>query len=320
MPSREDRDRGYSSGRTAGGAAYNDSDIAPDGDFTPQTSDYDETASQIPIWSFLDGSQSRIGAAQAEAESRRNQAYWEGLGEWMPSADDLAVDYEQEGYVGGPESSELGGARADNRAIDAQMGALQQMQEWGRGGATDADRAMSDMFQRRQGQMARSDREAAMQQAQARGMGGSGLSFLSQQQAGEAAAGRQADFQAQQMQAIQQRALQAMQSAGALGSQARGQSFGEDSTRRSAIDDFNRWNTDYARGREGRNTDRRNQTRESRSNARQTAYGNRERAVAGATNQYSTDASRRANQGARDDASDASAAAVVGGVIEGLAS
>jgi hypothetical protein len=311
-----DRDRGYSDD----GSGRRDSGIEPSGDYSAQMSDYDRVSSQIPIWNWLDGSSARAAEAQARAEEQRNRDIWGGLADWAPSADDLAVEYEQEGDVAGPGRSELGDARADQTSLRAQHAALRQMQDWSRGDLTAADLAQRDAMQRGQAQMARGQREALMQQAQARGMGGSGMALLSAQQADESATARSADYDAQLQAMAQQRALQALQGAGSLSSQMRGQSFGEDSTRRSAIDDFNRWQTDYQRGREQRNTGWRNQTRDSRSGARQQAYENRERAAAGMTNQYGTDVARRQGEAARRDQQGASLATTAAGIIEGFTS
>jgi hypothetical protein len=85
------------------------------------------------------------------------------------------------------------------------------------------------------------------------------------------------------------RALQALQGSASMSNTMQEQEY----ARRSALDAFNQQNMDWRRGRENRNTDWMNQGGQNRANAYQTAYTNRERAVAGATNQYSTDAATR---------------------------
>jgi hypothetical protein len=82
--------------------------------------------------------------------------------------------------------------------------------------------------------------------------------------------------------AIQQRALGALQTGGQLGLQAGSQ----DLARRQALDAYNQQQLDWRRGRGQRNVQAENRTRESRSNAAQQAYENRERGAAGVAGQW----------------------------------
>lgn len=282
-------------------------------------SDFDAGSADIPIWGWLSGASARRDAAQAMSEQQRREAQWYGLGDYAPTANDLAVDYGQEEYIGGPDRSELGQARADGGSVAAQQLALQQLQEIANGqGLSAADRARMELGRQQVGQAMRGTREADMAALQARGMGGSGSMLASQMGAQQAGATALSQADAQMQIAAQQRALQSMMAAGGLGSQMRGQSFDEATTRGSAIDDFNRWQTEYARGREGRNVERRGRTGASRSDARQRAYENRERQVAGATGQYATDVGRRQAEGARRDQSDQAVTGLIGGLLSSL--
>jgi len=213
---------------------------------------------------------SRENATERDMEQLRGSA---------PTADQLTPEYTMEDpyadSVRGPDRSELAFANGEDYYVtEALRGLQRQAQE----GFTPAEQQMMEANQRQQAQMARSQRDALSQQAEARGMGGAGLSFLSQQQAGEAATGQQADYQAQMAMAAQQRALQGMQAYGSLGSQFYGQSFDQDATRRSAIDDFNRWQTEYRRDVGERNANRRDRTAEGRAGANQQSWENQYRA------------------------------------------
>lgn len=241
-------------------------------------------------------------AYRAQQEADRARAGWDELGNWMPTPDELAVDYEQSAYVDSPDLVS-GDTAADPRTIEAQMDALRAMQEvYEGGGLTHADRARMALGRQEVGRDVRAQREADQSALAARGMAGSGQSIASmmggQQYGAEALAGADAQMQM----SAQQRALQAMQASGALGTQARGQSFDEDAHRRGSIDEWNAMNTEYRRGWTEQNTDRRNRSRESRSEARQTAYENRERQQAGRTNQWQAAASgARADQARNDE-------------------
>lgn len=280
--------------------------------------EFSEGTADIPLLGWLFGSQARRDAARGEGEADRNRAYWEDLAGSAPSADDLAVDYEQEGDIAyqGDMREGVAGAYGGGFGEAAQRRALAQMERlYQEGGLTGADRAMMDSVRRAQEQAARGQREAIVQQANARGMGGSGTSLLAQMQGSDAAQSRAADFDAQMAQAAQQRAFQAMQASAGLGGQMRGQGFDEDVTRRSAIDDFNQRQTEYARGREHTNVGLRNRSRESRRDANQQAYENRTSATSGMTGQYGADQSRRQWDQRRQDETNQAGASALGTIL-----
>jgi hypothetical protein len=277
--------------------------------------DMDAATGDIPFVGNILGSAGRNAATAEERRRVENMGLWAGLMGRAPSADDLAVDYGEEGFIGGPERSELAGAGADAGSIEAQRSALQGLQDMGRG-LTSADMARMQMSQAEVGRQVRSAREADAAAMQARGLGGSGAelaSMIGSQQSGADALWSR-DAQAQV--AAQQRALQAMQAQGSLSSGMRGQSFEEDATRRGAADDFMRWQTDYARGREGRNTERRGRTAESRASSRQQAYENQERGVAGMTDQYGSDSQARSRERAEQRQGEKDTLALVGELFD----
>lgn len=131
----------------------------------------------------------------------------------------------------------------DPRLRQAQIGALQGLQDIAAGGGYttaergDIERTTIDMLTRQRGA-----EEAAMQRAQAQGLGGSGLrlaSDIGRRQAGIGAASQQGFDIAK---GGQQRALQAMQAAGGMGGQIRGQEFGQQAQIKAAQDAINRAN------------------------------------------------------------------------------
>lgn len=277
-------------------------------------SDFDRTSADIPIWGWLSGASARRDAAEGDREARRNEEMWNQLAGYMPSADDLAVDYAMEDYIGGGDSEWLGESDEDALGGRAMEDSLASLTEWSRGGFTDTDRAMMDENARMEALRARGDREAALSALEARGMGGSGMDLMARMGADEAAAGRSSAANTSLLAAAQQRAYNA---AGALGAAGERVATSDDA-RRDRLDAWGARETDYARSLEGRNTGRENETRESRANANQGAYENRERAVAGATNQYSTDVGRRAAEGRREDESDQALGGLVGTILENI--
>lgn len=282
------------------------------GGYRNSADDADEVLSRIPI--IGSGSRAALDARRAEGEADRNRAYWEQLTGYMPTADDLSVDYAGEDYVGGGDSAWNGYSREDQDGVAGMTGALDHMTAWAEGGFTEADRAMMSETARGEAMRARGDREATMSAMEARGMGGSGMDLISRLNADEAGAARASAANTTMMGAAQARQLEAARSMGDLG----GRLAASDDARTNALDAWSSRETDYARGREGRNTNRENDSRESAANANQGAYENRERAVAGATGQYSTDVGRRTAENARADDADDDAAGLIGTVLENL--
>lgn len=178
-------------------------------------------------------------AAEAARLAAERAALLGDLAEFMPGEDALSVEYGNEDMIGAGEDS--------LRARDA-------WREWSEGGLTDTDRAMMEDSRRNSGRAARANREADLAALEARGMGGSGASLAAMLSAGEGAADRNASMDATMMGAAQQRQMAAT----------------------NALGEFGAREDDYARGREGRNTDRENRTRESAATAAQQAHENRQ--------------------------------------------
>ena len=273
-------------------------------------SDFDAASADIPVWGWLSGATARRDASEAERQAMRAEGYWHLLGLDEPTADELAVDYEAAADRHATGRSQLGDTYADDQDIEAQRDALRAMQDVYRsGGMTEADRARSRMAQDEVGRWMRSQREADDAALQARGMGGSGASIASMLSAQQGGASALAQRDAEMLQDAQAREMQAMQAAGGLASGMREQGFSEGATRGSAVDEFNRWSAESRSGAT-------NQSRESRSQARQGVYENRERRVAGLTGQWQAAAGGRRQDQARKDEADQRGAQVIGDIIE----
>lgn len=268
----------------------------------------------------------RAAEARAQDAEARNRAVWERLQATAPSVDDLAVNYYQESnedvygdLLGGPSQLEGLDARGSGHQ-QAALAALQQM--YTSGGWTDQDARVAADLRRlgamERGQQLRGANEAALQQMSARGMGGSGAELAARLSASQGLAQSQAMADASTNAALQQaamaRQMAALQGYGSMATGMRDQEM----ARRSALDAYNQNNVDWRRGRESRNTAWANQGQESRSQARQQAYENRERAAAGMTNQYSTDVSRRNAEGNRRDRQNEQAMGALGGILSEL--
>lgn len=131
----------------------------------------------------------------------------------------------------------------DPTARSAQMQALSQLQGIGQsGGETAIDQASINNILNQTNEAARGARGAVMQNAQERGVGGSGLDIVNQQLANQGAA-QTANQQGLGVAAnAQARALQAIQQSGQLGGQIEGQQYGEAANKAAAQDAINRFN------------------------------------------------------------------------------
>lgn len=128
----------------------------------------------------------------------------------------------------------------------AQYDALNSLQEIGNeGGLTAMDKAKLAQIQTEENTAARGQRQAILQNAQERGVGGSGLEMLSQMQNQQDSATRASQRGLDVAALAQERALQALQQAGQLGGQMQAQDFSQkaDVARQNdAINQFNAQN------------------------------------------------------------------------------
>lgn len=182
--------------------------------------------------------------------------------------------------LGANRDAALAGVNADPAMVVAQTRALEQMQDIASaGGYTQAERDEMRLGQRNAAQFERSQREAALQQAQARGMGAGGASMMGALAAQQGSANRAADQASQVQIAAQMRALQAMQQSGQMASQARAQGFGESSQRASAADQWNQYRTGLTQ-----------QRQQGAGHAAQNVFANQMQVASGKAGQYQANA------------------------------
>lgn len=163
---------------------------------------------------------------------------WAALEGEIPTYEDL---------MGDEYTATMGEAAADPMAVAAQRAAIQRMGQVARTGYTAEDRAMEQQARSNAAQFERQQREAIMQQAATRGMQGAGTTLGAQLAAQQGGANRQSQASLDMAANAQRRALQALQMQSAASGQMRGQSFNEDTARRSAVDEANRYMIDGQR-------------------------------------------------------------------------
>lgn len=139
-----------------------------------------------------------------------------------------------------------GDIRSDPRAMAAQQQALDSMLRTGQQGYTIEDQAANQQMLGASRQQEASQRGALQQSFNARGQGGSGFAAAAQLSNQQGAANRANESGLQLAASGRARALQAMQSAGQMGSQMRGQSFDEQARRADAQNDINSKNAQMA--------------------------------------------------------------------------
>lgn len=253
---------------------------------SPDISRFDRSIEGVPILDWLLGGEDRRRTARDEAERSEASMLWRELLRRAPTAEDLTPWYYQEAHR--DEFGSLAGGASSLEGLDAggsgdQWAALQGLRQlYESGGYTDADAAARRLAAMERGQQLRGANEAALQQMQARGMGGSGAELAARLGASQALSQGQAMIDAAIQQAAMQRALAALQGYGGMATDMRSQEMG----RRSAIDAWNQANLDWRRGRETRNTGTANRQQDARVAARQTAYQNQERGIQGLTNRF----------------------------------
>lgn len=202
-------------------------------------------------WGPRGGIRARRRAEERRQEAEkaaRNRHYFgevqDDLGREEGYFSDLQPGSIAELMGGGDLNSELSGAQADQGSIDAQRAALEQLAQIGSRGYTVEEGAAMERMRREQAMAERSQRDAVMQQMAMRGMAGGGAEMAGVLSAQQGAANRASQQHLETQAQMQRRAMQALQAQGAMAGQMRGQSFGEDATRRGAADDTARANMD----------------------------------------------------------------------------
>lgn len=148
---------------------------------------------------------------------------------------------ELEATVFAPDSL-MAGVSTDPRLKDAQMAALNKMQEVGQGGLTMQDMAMLDNIRRQTAIAEQGKQQQILQDMQQRGMGGSGAELAARLSSSQNAANRAGAEGLQVGAMASQRALEAIMNSGQLGGQMRSQDFNEQSEKAKSQDIINQFN------------------------------------------------------------------------------
>ena len=214
----------------------------------------------------------------AEEAARKAREALENLG--TPDPESLKIQLQQmvsqgvltpeqaETYF--QESSAMQNITLDPRMKQAQMDALTSMQDIGQNkGLTAMDQAQLAQIASKEQAQQRGSREAILQNAQTRGMGGSGLEMMSQMQNQQDSATRQSQRDLGVAGMAQQRALDALQGAGSLGGRMQAQDFSQQAQQAQASDAINRFNASARQSTGDANTLARNQAAAANLSARQ---------------------------------------------------
>jgi hypothetical protein len=239
-----------------------------------------------------------IGYAQQGTLNRESMAEYESVRRRLQHAERIlrtqkeraaAASREMMGNVMvGDDQVAMAGAGADQWSIDAQRQATEGLYDiYQAGGLDETTRAENEMMRQRYLADERSQREALMQQAYARGVGGSGMEMQGQLANQQQSANAQYLASLQNLASGQQRAQTALRDHGSLGSQARGQSFQEDAMRRAAQDHFTQYNTDYYRHMYDQAAGTQSAQSQAEAGANQQTFENQMGIEAGRTGQYS---------------------------------
>lgn len=137
----------------------------------------------------------------------------------------------------------MAGVSQDPATRQAQMDALAQLQDiTSSGGLSAIDRAKLNQISTEENTAARGQREAILQNAQARGLGGSGIELMAQLQNQQESAGRKSQRDMDVAALAQQRALDAIMNQGNLSTQIGSQQFSQDAAKAQAQDAIAQFN------------------------------------------------------------------------------
>jgi hypothetical protein len=140
-------------------------------------------------------------------------------------------------------SSAYNGISVDPSTRDAQLQALQQLQNvYKSGGMDNTYRAQMAAANQDAGNTSRAMNAAVQNNAAQRGLASSGQSIAAQRSNAQASANQAAMMNAQALAGAQQRQMGAIGAAGQLGGQMRGQDFGQAAQRADANDAISRFN------------------------------------------------------------------------------
>jgi hypothetical protein len=170
----------------------------------------------------------------------------------LPSIEEMQLQLEQLVEAGAltPEEaqaeligrSEMGNISTDPRFKQAQMDALLGLQDIGDGGLTAMDEANLNRIKSEENTASRGAREAIIQNANQRGMGGSGLELMAQLQNQQDSATRTSQRDMDVAGMAQERALQALIQGGDLGGKMQAQDFNQQAQVAGANDAISKFN------------------------------------------------------------------------------
>lgn len=138
--------------------------------------------------------------------------------------------------------------KEDPQLRQAQLDALSQMQQMGKGEMTAGDRYSLAQIQDTNRQQEKGARDAIMQSMQRRGVGGSGQELMAKLAAQQSAADRNSQQGMQQQAMIQQRALDAIMQGGNLAGDMRSQDHAQQADIAAARDAMSRFNAGLMSG------------------------------------------------------------------------
>jgi len=229
------------------------------------------TASIPYIGSLVSGIMNAIGGADTQAR------YQQGLSDYDyvngPQFSNSLYDFQ--GYdpslYGSPESAQYQGVSLPDGTREAQLAALMKMQDMGNGYAAAENQAGQTQAIMNANQAMKSNRDAAMMNARARGVGGSGVAMALAQQGNQAAANNAMQGG---LQAAQNSALQKLQSANDYSqglSSLRNQDQGLAAQNADIINRFNMFNTQARNAAAQRNAEMQNAAKQYNSQGRNQA-------------------------------------------------
>jgi hypothetical protein len=160
------------------------------------------------------------------------------------------------------QDSQMQEITTDGRYRDAQLEALRSMEERSKNGMTAQDEADMYKLQRNVSTQNRGRMGAIQNNMAVRGMSGSGMDALMQMQANQDATDREALAAMEKAGQIQNNKMNASQQLGQMGSQMRGQEFGEKSAKAQAADEIARFNAQTRNSAHYQNNNNRNRANE----------------------------------------------------------
>lgn len=149
----------------------------------------------------------------------------------------------QQAQVHLQQASAANGVTTDPTLGKDQMDALSSLQEIGKGGMTNMDRAQLAQIQSQEDTASKGARDAIVANSQRRGVGGSGVDLAAQLENQQGHASDQSARDTEVAGQAQARALAALQGAGQLGGQIQQQQFSQGMAKANANDAINQFNT-----------------------------------------------------------------------------